>query len=69
MFLKLQFAVLVTSGWLVVQHQTEVVWRCAGMVCGVLSVMTSGLILMPMWLADSWVTLEPVSDKFLLLDF
>ena len=27
-FSLLQLAVLVTSGWLVGQHQTEVVWRC-----------------------------------------
>ena len=31
--------------------------------CGVLSVMTSGLLLMPMWLADSWVTLEQVRSQ------
>ena len=56
-----QLAVLVTSGWLVGRHQTEVVWKCASMVCGELSVMTSGQLLMPMWLADSWVILEQVS--------
>ena len=31
--------------------------------CGVLSVMTSGPLLMPMWLADSWVTLEQVRSQ------
>ena len=58
--LTLQLAVLVTSGWLVGQHQTEVVWRCVWTVYGELSVMTSGPPLMPMWLVDSWVTLEQV---------
>ena len=33
------------------------------MVCGVLSVMISGPLLMPMWLADSWATLEQVRLK------
>ena len=64
MFLKLQFAVLVTSGWLVGQQHIEVELRAAEMVCGGLSVMTSGRILMPVWLADSWVTLEAVSHVF-----
>ena len=65
MFLKLQFAVLVTSGWLVGQQRTEVELRSAEMVCGGLSVMTSGPILMPVWLANSLATLEAVSHIFL----
>ena len=67
MFLKLQFAVLVTSGWLVGQLHTEVELRSAEMVCGGLSVMTSGQILMPVWLADIWATLEAVSHMFFFL--
>ena len=66
--LKLQFAVLVISGWLVGQQQTKVVWRSARMVCGELSVMTSGQMLMPTSFAVSWVTLEPVSHAFLSLE-
>ena len=31
--------------------------------CGEPSVMTSGPLLMPMWLADSWVTLEQVRSQ------
>ena len=30
--------------------------------CGVLYVMTTGQLLMPMWLADNWVTLEQVRN-------
>ena len=60
----LQLAVLVTSGWLVEQHQIEVVWRSARTGRGEPSVMTYGPPLMPMWLADSWVTLEQVGHNF-----
>ena len=63
----LQLAVLVKSGWLVEQHQTEVVWRSAGTGCGEPSVMTSGPLLMPPWLADSWVTLEHVRHNIIII--
>jgi len=51
----------VISGWLVERQQTVVVWRFVWIVYGELSVMTSGQLLMPMWLADSLGTLDQVS--------
>ena len=45
-----------TSDWLEDQTDMKVVWRCAGMRPGVLSVMDSGLPMMAMWPADSLVS-------------
>jgi len=52
------------SDLLEVQHHLRVVWRCAGMRSGALSVMTFGQGLMHKWPATSWDTQQLVHNPF-----
>ena len=45
---------MVTSGWLVAPGLTGDVWRYVSSTCGGQCVMTFGVLLMPVLLADSW---------------
>ena len=49
----------VISDWLEALLTMKGVWRSTTMVNGALCVMTVGTLLMPMWCADSSITVEP----------
>ena len=56
-----QSAPMETSDWLVVLYPMRDVWRSVKTRPGVLCVMIIGILLMLLWLADSWDSLEQVN--------
>ena len=50
------------------QHLQMAEWRCVRMEYGAQSAMTSGVILMPVWYADSWAMILMVHLSVSILD-
>ena len=67
--LPLQHVLMETADWLVAPTPMRGVWRSAGVVHGVLCVMTTGPVLMPGLYADNLGSHDLVRKMKLLIDF